>query len=375
MKKKFAAFLTATAMMLSLAACGNAENSSNDVQIEETQQQVTALETETEDAQEEEQTAEVETVTEELQQPEKEETPNETQPELSSENEQLITAAADIDDSNAEDQGICGEDLRWYFANNILVIRGTGDMSECPWAENHIDDIYSVVIEDGCTGICNEAFAASILVGDEIICLSNLNRVILPDTLVTIGEYAFFYCTNLTDIDIPDSVTEIDRYAFSCCGNLTSVTIPDSVTTIGMDAFAETGITSIDIPGSVTYLSGFRGTAISGIHIPDSVTTIGDLAFRDCKNLTGIEIPNGVTTIDSRAFFNCDNLTSITIPDSVTTIGEDAFFGCDNLTDVTIPNADVAISSDAFNSGTKVTVGGTEIEWDEEGDGWNRNNS
>lgn len=353
MKKKLAAFLTATAMILSLAACGNAENSSNDVQIEETQQQVTAPETE--DTQEEEQTAEMETVTEELQQPEKDETPNETRPELSSENEQLITAAADIDDSNAEDQGTCGEDLRWYFANNILVIRGTGDMSECPWAENHIDDIYSVVIEDGCTGICNEAFAASILVGDEIICLSNLNRVILPDTLVTIGEYAFFYCTNLTGIDIPDSVTEIDRYAFSCCGNLTSVTIPDSVTTIGMDAFAETGITSIDIP--------------------DSVTTIGDLAFRDCKNLTSIEIPNGVTTIDSRAFFNCDNLTGITIPDSVTTIGEDAFFGCDSLTGVTIPNADAAISSDAFNTGTKVTVGGTEIEWDEEGDGWNRNNS
>lgn len=371
MKKKLAAFLTATAIILSLAACGNEESSSNDVQIEETQQQVTAPETE--DAQEEAQTAEAETVTEELQQPEKEAASNEAWSELSSENEQLITKAADIDDSNAEDQGTCGENLRWYFANNILVIRGAGDMSECPWAENHIDDIYSVVIEEGCTSICNEAFEASLLVGDEITYHSNLNRVILPDTLVTIGEYAFFYCTNLTSIDIPDSVTEIDRYAFSCCDNLTSVTIPDSVTTIGMDAFAETGITGIDIPDSVTYLSGFRDTAISSINIPDSVTTIGDLAFRDCKNLTGIEIPNGVTTIDSRSFFNCDNLTGITIPDSVTTIGEDAFFGCDNLTSVTIPNADVAINPTAFNTGTKITVGGTEIEWDEEGDGWNWN--
>lgn len=328
MKKKLVTFLTATAMILSLTACGNAENSSKDEQIEEMQQQVTVPETE--DAQEEEQTAETETVTEELQQPEQEEEPNETQPELNSENEQLITKAADINDSNAEDQGTCGDDLRWYFANNILVIRGTGEMTECPWQENHIDDIYSVVIEDGCTSICNGAFEDSVWVGDEIVYHSNINSVILPDTLVTIGENAF-----------------------NCCSNLTDITLPDSVTTIGVSAFNSTGITSFTIPASMTCLSGLNATAI-----------------------TSIDIPNGVTKIGNSAFFYCTNLTSVTIPDSVTEIDSWAFVGCENLANVTIPNADVIIAPVAFSEGIKVTIGDTEIEWDEEAsvDGWNWNN-
>ena len=115
MKQKLVAFLTATAMILSLTACGNAENSNSDDRVKELEKQI----------------AELETGKEEIQQPWEQNSEKE-QPSADSEEERLLKEAAGIDDSNAEDWGVCGADLTWYYANNILLIRGTGDMSGSP---------------------------------------------------------------------------------------------------------------------------------------------------------------------------------------------------------------------------------------------------
>lgn len=64
-----------------------------------------------------------------------------------------------------------------------------------------------------------------------------LGSIVLPDTITTIGEYAFEVCTNLTRITIPKSVTSIGREAFYRCEKLTSITIPSRVTEIGYEAF------------------------------------------------------------------------------------------------------------------------------------------
>ena len=143
-----------------------------------------------------------------------------------------------------------------------------------------------------------------------------------------------------TDINIPDtvsdgsttySVTTIGSSAFclgvsfSCQGNLTSVIIPDSVTTIGEYAFRDNNLTSVIIPDSVTTIGNgaFQDNALTSVTIGNSVTTIGEFAFY-YNALTSVIIPDSVTTIGNYAFEN-NALTSVIIPDSVTTIGNGAF--------------------------------------------------
>ena len=165
--------------------------------------------------------------------------------------------------------------------------------------------------------------------------------IIIPDTVNTIGNYAFQNCSSLTSITIPDTVSTIGHSAFSGCRSLTSITIPDSVISIGNAAFSGcSNLTSITIPSSVTTIDSvtFYGcSSLTSITIPDTVSTIGHSAFSGCSSLTDIVIPSTVTTIGNYAFQNCSSLTTITIPDSVTSIGSGAFSGCNSLASITIP--------------------------------------
>ena len=152
----------------------------------------------------------------------------------------------------------------------------------------------------------------------------------IPNSVKSIGSYAFYGCSGLTSVTIPNSVTYIDRGAFNSCSGLTSVTIPNSVTSIGIGAFSScSGLTSITIP--------------------NSVKSIGESTFSDCSGLTSVTIPNSVTSIGWGAFNSCSSLTSITIPNSVTSIGGYAFSGCSGLTSISIPNSVSSIDNSAFD--------------------------
>ncbi|MBR5131295.1 MAG: leucine-rich repeat domain-containing protein [Alistipes sp.] len=159
-----------------------------------------------------------------------------------------------------------------------------------------------------------------------------LTKYTIPNSVTSIGEWAFSNCSSLKSITIPNSVTSIEYCAFKGCSSLTSITIPDSVTSIGDWAFHGcSSLKSITIPNSVTSIEyeAFDGcSSLKSITIPNSVTSIEIFAFSGCSNLTSITIPNSVTSIEYGAFWNCSSLTSITIPNSVTNIGNDAFKGC-----------------------------------------------
>ena len=214
----------------------------------------------------------------------------------------------------------------------------------------------------------------------------------IPDSVTSIGNWAFKNCSSLTNITIPNSVTSIGERAFSECANFTSITIPDSVTSIGEGAFSSCSLTSITIPDSVTSISNETFSncyKLTDIIIPNSVTSIGNRAFYACDNLTNITIPNSVTSIGFGAFrycirlanitisnsvtsirddtfYSCSSLTSIIIPDSVTSIGNKAFYGCTNLTSITIPKSVTSIGDYTFTDCNNLTIYGYKNSYAEE---------
>ena len=240
-----------------------------------------------------------------------------------------------------------------------------------------------------------------------------LKSVVIPDSVTTIGEYAFCYCMGLTSVEIPDSVTTIGEGAFGGCIGLTSITIGEYVTAIGEYAFVacyklveiynksnlnltagseeygwvglyakniyteenESKLSHTD-DGYIFYYNGSDGYLMSycgdetELTLPDSFTAydgttvspygIYQYAFSiyvfPNYDLTSVDIPDSVTEIGNSAFAYCTSLTSVTIGDSVTTIECYAFSGCDNLQQINwdaVAVNDFDYYDDVFyNSGT-----------------------
>lgn len=112
---------------------------------------------------------------------------------------------------------------------------------------------------------------------------SDITKIILPETLTSIGSNAFLECASLGSISLPKSLTEIGEYAFSGCTVLTEITLPESLTQIRSNTFAS------------------------------------------CLKLTKVFIPESLTEISDEAFYNCISLYSINLPQSLAVLGERAF--------------------------------------------------
>ena len=224
----------------------------------------------------------------------------------------------------------------------------------------------SVTIPNSVTSIGDSAFEncsglTSVTIGNRVTSIGN-SAFKYCSGLTTLNfnaidcqdfeAYYYTFDTSLTTVNIGDSVQRIPNNFVSGCSGLTSITLPNSLTSIGDWAFSGcSGLTSITIPTGVTSIGGGAFSACSGltsITLPNSLTSISNAAFNGCSGLTSVTIPNSVTSIGGRAFSSCSGLTSVTIPNSVTSIGGRAFSGCSSLTSVTIGNSLTSIGDRAF---------------------------
>lgn len=165
-----------------------------------------------------------------------------------------------------------------------------------------------------------------------------IERITIPNGVVTIEDYAFNDTSELKSIDIPDSVTSIGREAFRGCYNMQSATLGKGLTSIGTFAFEWCDFKSIEIPDQVDRIGdgAFMSCRnLETVTIGKGVSYLGGSAFADCVSLKSIKIPDGITEIISSTFHGCFELQSVELPASVTVIGDYSFGYCDRLERIT----------------------------------------
>lgn len=235
----------------------------------------------------------------------------------------------------------------------------------------------------GCSALTTVQFGSGLTsIPEALFESTGLKTITLPESVTSIGMWAFADCAKLEQVSFPASLTSIDGCAFENCTALTAVTLPKRLTELGNDVFENcSALKSVWIPKSLTNINGFGdgcfagctaltditfetgitkiadhqfdGSPIKSITIPGTVTTVGMSAFSDCANLTAIDLPTSVTQIDAYAF-SSTGLTAVTLPKHLRKLGLSAFSGCTALKSVFIPLS-LQTASNPFRNCTALT--------------------
>ena len=221
MKKKLLSLLIITTLSIGITACGKSTESSSDKTVAELEAQIEDLQKQLEEAKQGNSTDGLDG----------------TESSYDSETQDIIKYT----EENAEYQGVCGADAKWYYKDNVLVIKGTGDIVNLTWSDEYNDalSINWLIIDEGITSICDYAFVRTdngYIDVDYEIC-KHISKVILPQTLESIGDYAFCDFNSLKIAEIPNNVTYIGTGAFNNCYSLENIKIPDNINEIGGCAF------------------------------------------------------------------------------------------------------------------------------------------
>lgn len=197
---------------------------------------------------------------------------------------------------------------------------------------------------------------------------NSITCISLPDTLKTIGKFAFWGCASLEYLNLSETALEtVGDRALTNCAALLRFDLPVTVTSVGEAVVEGCGaLCAMTLPfvgGSVTentylgYLFGALSYTFTAGYVPASLqeitllegcTAIPNNAFFEVSCLSRVIIPDTVTSVGLRAFYGCERLTSITLPDRVTAIGDDAFHGCIRLQSVDLGDGLTDLGVQAF---------------------------
>lgn len=294
--------------------------------------------------------------------------------------------------------GLNGAPVYWKLQNGIMTISGTGAVddyytisdsetgevlksNEQPWYDirGYIDE---VVITDGITTVGKNSFEDCYF----------LKKITIADSVKTIREGSFANCEYLGDINLGSGIESIEDNAF-WYSPAVSLTFPRTLKELSQYSlggmwlleniyvedgnkiyqskdgvlFSDNGKTLFSYPagrqGTYTVPDGtvniapdsFAQSVITNISFPDTVTEIGESAFWQCKKLTGITFPKNLKVIERYVCMENISLVSVTIPEGVTTIRAGAFEGCTSLKKAAIPSTVVSIG-DSFPTDTVLDI-------------------
>lgn len=202
---------------------------------------------------------------------------------------------------------------------NLLKIEGVLNNDDIALLKNNLPDLVELDMSKS---------TVSSLPNSQFENRQKIQKIVLPDSLTTIGNYCFRYCYDLIEIEIPKKVTEITYAAFENCQKLEKLVLPPNLIHIDDYAFGNC-------------------YALKQVNLPESTKTIDYYAFIDCNTLTSLIIPNGITTIESGCFHHCSNLKSIQLSENLTEIKSDAFSYC-AIDSIVFPSSTNTIGTNAF---------------------------
>jgi hypothetical protein len=217
-----------------------------------------------------------------------------------------------------------------------------------------------------------------------------LQNLVFPNSLQTIGSFAFSRCRSLDALVFPKNVKEIGAYAFEKCATLTEVRFEGAWNVVRTERPLIPGdedMTSEDFlihcfknsPELESILRKERREArrrekllakqtkgkpvsvpadskpFAEFRVPDGLQVLQEGVFSYCINLIKVELPVTLRHIENYAFRGCSGMTKLVIPDGTLSIGERVFEGC-RLEDVFIPSSVTSIAEDAFRGAKRFTL-------------------
>ena len=225
---------------------------------------------------------------------------------------------------------------------------------------SHCQELKTIKLHDNLEKIGIDAFR-----------YTNIEEIVIPDSVQEIGKYAFAYTKNLKHITLP-AQCRVDTFCLFEESAIESIRIPEGTTTIDQEAFFEThALRHVDIPSTVTSINvhAFFRSGIRSITLPEGLRRIDSCAFAEAADLEIANLPSTLTEINGNAFsdsaikeamipegvkilsgayLRCKNLTTISLPQSLIELND--FHDCVNLNDVYLRAVPKSYSLLSFSS-------------------------
>jgi len=292
----------------------------------------------------------------------------------------LADEVEDADQQKVPEEMVNGDGDGWTLNSGVLTVTTQEALDKHEWTKDEITrlSVKEAVITSGIENVSEEGFYKC----------SALTQVKIPKTVKCIKCDCFEGCISLKNVDFENGseLSIIEGDAFYDCTSLENITLPETLVSIGSYAFAKTSIKSVDLPAGVVTLGAgaFYGcSSLKSIRIPGSVKKVPYKGFINCDSLEELILEEGIEEILGAAFYHCDSLESVKIPASVTsidgylsaeanhcggfgtckklktvyfeegsklvTLGQSAFGACSSLESINLPDSLTEIGSFAFN--------------------------